>query len=265
MGYETLLFEVEDSVGVITLNRPDRHNAWTHTMGQDLGDALSRCNDDDGVRAVVITGAGRAFCAGADLQSGGDTFAGRDGDSHRPRPMLPNQVAKPVIAAINGPAVGVGITMPMLCDMRFVAEDAKVSFAFTRRGMIPEFTSHYVVQRLAGFAAAADVLLSGRMLLGRELADLGIANESLPKDEVLPRAMEKARDYVNTAPVSVAITKRLLWESMDLDYAALREKEDKLFAWAGDQADAREGIESFLEKRSPSWKMSAANDLPEGL
>ena len=168
--------------------------------------------------------------------------------------MLPNEVAKPVIAAINGPAVGVGITMPMLCDMRLVAADAKVSFAFTRRGMIPEFTSHYVVQRLAGFAAAADVLLSGRMLLGQELADLGIANESLPKDKVLPRAMEKARDYVNTAPVSVAITKRLLWESMDLDYTALRDKEDKLFAWAGNQADAREGIESFLEKRSPSWK-----------
>ena len=265
MSYETLLLDVQDSVGVITLNRPDRLNAWNRTMSAELGESLRACHEDDNVRAVVITGAGRAFCAGADLQSGGDTFAGREERERAERPMLPHQVAKPVIAAINGPAVGVGITMPMLCDMRIVAEDAKISFAFTRRGMIPEFTSHYVVQRLAGFAAAADVLLSGRMMLGKELAELGIANEALPTDEVLPRAMERAKDFVNTAPVSVAITKQLLWESMDLEYSELRKKEDKLFAWAGNQADAREGIESFLEKRAPAWKMSASRDLPEEL
>jgi enoyl-CoA hydratase/carnithine racemase len=121
------------------------------------------------------------------------------------------------------------------------------------------------VQRLAGFAAAADVLLSGRMLLGHELAKLGIANEALPADQVLPRALERAREFADTAPVSVAITKRLLWESMDLPLPALREKEGELFAWAGNQADAREGIESFLEKRSPAWKMSVTTDLPEAL
>lgn len=264
MAYEMILLDVADGVGTITLNRPERLNAWNRKMSVELGDALAACNADDAVRAVVITGAGRAFCAGADLQSGGDTFAARDGEQ-ADSPLLPHQIDKPVIAALNGPAVGVGITMPMLCDMRFVAEDAKISFAFVRRGMIPEFTSHYTVQRLAGFAAASDVLLSGRMLLGKELAELGIANEALPTEQVLPRALERARDFVNTAPVSVAITKRLLWESMDMPLPKLREREDELFAWAGNQADAREGIESFLEKRAPDWKMSVNKDLPDAL
>ena len=266
MGYETLLVDVADAVATITLNRPERLNAWNRQMGHELGAALTAANENDAVRAVVITGAGRAFCAGADLQSGGDTFSGRGDRADEEREsVLPNQIDKPVIAAINGPAVGVGITMPMLCDMRFVAEDAKISFAFVRRGMIPEFTSHYTVQRLAGFAAAADVLLTGRMLQGKELAELGIANEALPADQVLPRALERAREFAETAPVSVAITKRLLWQSMDLPLPALRDKENELFAWAGNQADAREGIESFLEKRSPSWKMSVTKDLPKAL
>jgi enoyl-CoA hydratase/carnithine racemase len=264
VSYEAILLDIRDAVGTITLNRPKRLNAWSRTMSVELGRALDACNDDDAVRAVVITGAGRAFCAGADLASGGDTFAGRE-ESQRAAPTLPNQIDKPVIAAINGAAVGVGITMPMLCDLRIVADDAKVSFAFTRRGMIPEFTSHFTVQRLAGFAAAADVLLSGRMLLGEELARLGIANQALPKDQVLPAAFALAADYVNTAPVSVAITKRLLWDAMDMALPALKEREDELFAWVGNQPDAREGIESFLEKRPPSWKMSAVRDLPDGL
>ena len=266
MTYETLLVDVTQAVATITLNRPERLNAWNRTMGSELGQALASANADDAVRAVVITGAGRAFCAGADLQSGGDTFARREGlDDRETADILPNQINKPVIAAINGPAVGVGITMPMLCDMRYVAEDAKISFAFVRRGMIPEFTSHYTVQRLASFSAAADVLLTGRMLRGKELAELGIANEALPAEQVLPRALERAREFAETAPVSVAITKRLLWESMGLPLGALRTKESELFAWVGNQPDAREGIESFLEKRPADWKMSASKDLPETL
>ena len=149
MSYETVLLDIADGVGTITLNRPDRMNAWNRQVGIELGAALDACNSDDAVRAVVITGAGRAFCAGADLQSGGDTFAGREGAHEHDEPRLPHQIDKPVIAAINGAAVGVGITMPMLCDMRYVAQDAKISFAFTRRGMIPEYTSHYTVQRLS--------------------------------------------------------------------------------------------------------------------
>ena len=264
MSYETILVDIADAVATITLNRPKRLNAWNQMMGAEFSAALAACNDDDAVRAVVVTGAGRAFCAGADLQRGGDTFAVRE-NRVQERPLRPNQIDKPVIAAINGPAVGVGITMPMLCDMRIVAEDAKISFAFVRRGMIPEFTSHYTVQRLAGFAAAADVLLSGRMLSGAELARLGIANQAVPAEDVLPTALERARDFVNTAPVSVAITKRLLWESMDTSLNALHARESELFAWVGGQPDAREGIESFLEKRAPQWKMSVTKDLPETL
>ncbi|MFT5389867.1 MAG: enoyl-CoA hydratase/carnithine racemase [Gammaproteobacteria bacterium] len=267
MSYEAITLDVDDAVGIITLNRPERMNAWTHQMGLELGQALGECDQNDTVRAVVITGAGRAFCAGADLNSGGDTFAGRAGEepADAPPSLLPNDIGKPVIAALNGAAVGVGITMPMLCDMRIVAADAKVSFAFTRRGMIPEFTSHYMVQRLAGFAVASDVLLSGRMFSGAELAALGLANQALPSNEVLPEALRRAQDFVNTAPVSVAITKRLLWESVNGSRAEFGKREDALFAWVGNQPDAREGIESFLEKRAPSWKMSARHDLPDDL
>jgi len=266
-SYDALRYAVKDQVALITLNRPDRMNAWNARMGREFELALEEASADDLVRAVVVTGAGRAFCAGADLGGGGGTFAGRESsrrDAPQP-PLLPNRLDKPVIAAINGAAVGVGITMPMLCDLRIVAEDAKISFAFVRRGMIPEFTSHHVVQRLAGFAVAADVLLSGRMLLGQELADLGLATEALPREQVLDRALDRARDFANTAPVSVAITKRLLWESMDLKLPELKAREDALFAWVGNQADAQEGIESFLEKRAPRWKLSTSRDLPDFL
>ncbi len=270
MSYEAILYDTKQNVAVITLNRPDRMNAWNATVASELSRALAAANEDDDVRAAVITGAGRAFCAGADLEGGGDTFAGRDETGGRRRnedapTVHPHQIGKPVIAAINGPAVGVGMTYPMLCDIRIAAEDAKMGFVFTRRGMIPELASHLVVQRVAGLSNAADLLMSGRIFSGKEAAELGIASKALPKEQVLDHAMEIAKDYVNAAPVSVAITKRLIWEALDSNLTDMMKREGPLFAWAGNQADAKEGIRSFIEKRAPEWKLSAARDLPEML
>ncbi|MBW2282568.1 MAG: enoyl-CoA hydratase/isomerase family protein [Deltaproteobacteria bacterium] len=269
MAYEMILLDVKDQVATITLNRPDRMNAWNAEMAGELSDALEACNADDGVRAIVLTGAGRAFCAGADLGGRGDTFGGRERGGARQRTrrnVMPWEIDKPVIAALNGHAVGVGLTYPMLCDIRFVAEDAKLQFAFVRRGILPELASHVIVARVAGFSNAADVLLSGRMLNGKEAAELGLATRALPAEEVLPAAQERARDIArNAAPVSVAISKRLLWEGITSSVPDMLAREGELFAWLGNQPDAREGVASFLEKRPPEWKLSVSRDLPDAL
>jgi enoyl-CoA hydratase/carnithine racemase len=265
--YDTLLYHTDGPAAVITLHRPEQMNAWNATMAAELSLALTLANDDDDVRAVVLTGAGRAFCAGADLTRGGDTFSNRDRPRAAPEAALvyPYMIDKPVIAAINGAAVGVGLTYPMLCDIRLVAEDAKLGFDFTRRGMMPELGAHLLVQRIAGFSRAADLLLSGRIIRGGEAAALGLASEALPRDELLPRALALASEYRLTAPVSVAVTKRLLWEGLETGFDAMRSRENKLFAWLGNQPDAREGIVSFVEKREPSWSLSAKRDRPEAL
>lgn len=282
MSYEHILFQVNDGVALVTLNRPEQLNAWTATMSAELSDALTRCQNDDAVRVVVITGAGdRAFCAGADLGRGGGTFAGRDdsraqtaggarktGGAREPseaQPVFPHQIDKPVIAAINGHAVGVGITYPMLADIRFIAEEAKVAFAFVRRGVLPELASHVTVARVAGFSNAADLLLSGRTIRGAEAAAMGLASRALPAGEVLEAAMELARDMArHTAPASVAAAKRLLWEGVTASVPEMMKREGPLFAWFGNQPDAREGVTSFVEKRDPAWSMSA-RDVPDDL
>lgn len=269
MDYEAIRFERDGGVATITLHRPERMNAWTNRMAAELSHALGVCNDDDAVRAVVLTGAGRAFCAGADLAAGSETFSGfvggRESGRAKPPPeRFPWQIDKPVIAAINGHAIGVGITYPMMCDVRLVAEDAKIQFAFVRRGVLPELASHAIVARVAGLSNAADLLLSGRMILGREAFALGLASAALPAEEVLPAALERARDIAaNTAPVSVAVSKRLLWEGVTASIAAMKAREDGYFAWLAKQPDAGEGVSAFLEKRPPQWKLSVARDMPD--
>lgn len=262
MSYETVLFDVTEGVATITLNRPERMNAWNAQLGAELGDAMAQADEDDDVRAVVVTGAGRAFCAGADL-SGGEFGGGATGD--RPlRQRWPWEMRKPVIAALNGHAVGVGLTYPMQCDVRYVAEDAKLAFAFVRRGAIPELASHAIVPRVVGLSTAAELLLSGRTFLGTEAAALGIATRALPAPEVLPAALGLARDIaVNTAPVSVAVAKRLLWESLDRSVAETRRIEDRLFAKVTRLDDAREGIAAFVEKRTPKWSGRPSTDMPD--
>lgn len=265
-GYQTIRLEGDEpGVALLTLNRPEAMNAWNDRMAHEIDAALRACEADDGVRAVVVTGAGRAFCAGADLSAGGDTFRppAPAGAAPRAEPLWPFALSKPVVAAINGHAIGVGLTFPMTCDVRFVAEDAKLQFAFVRRGVIPELASHAIVPRVVGFSRAADLLLSGRMFSGREAAELGLASRALPASEVLPAALAYAREFRLAAPVSVALSKRLLWEGFGLDAPAMMRREGRLFAWAGRQADAREGVLAFLEKREPVWKLRPSVDRPE--
>jgi enoyl-CoA hydratase/carnithine racemase len=165
---------------------------------------------------------------------------------------------------MNGHAIGVGLTLAMQCDVRIVAENAKLSFAFVRRGVIPELGSHTIVARVAGLSNAADLMLSGRTFLGSEAAALGIASKALPAADVLPAALNYARDVaINTAPVSVAISKRLLWESLNISISELERKEQVLFAWTGAQPDAKEGVVAFLERREPVWKLGPSADMPD--
>jgi enoyl-CoA hydratase/carnithine racemase len=256
--------EVDHGVAVVTLDRPERLNAWTARMGQELSRAFRALDGDPGVRAIVLTGAGRAFCAGADLGGGESTF-----DSDRPRDpeaneplLLPWQLRKPVVAAINGHAIGVGITLPLTADVRYIAEDAKVQFAFVRRGVIPELSSHVLLARVLGLSKAADLLLSGRMISGRDAAELGLASAALPADQVLPAAKEWAAEVAaNTSPTSVALAKRLLWDDVVGPVQRVGALENRLFAWAGRQPDAKEGVMAFLERRQPVWQNSL-DDLP---
>jgi enoyl-CoA hydratase/carnithine racemase len=268
--YEHILFGVEDGVATITLNRPEKMNAYHFALGAELSTAYARCDADDAVRAVILTGAGKAFCAGADMSGGGKTFDDVEGSRRaaesaaQVRGLAAFQVRKPVIAAINGHAVGVGLTLAMQCDLRVVASDAKLAFAFVRRGIIPELGSHSILPRVIGFSRAADLLLSGRTFRGEEAAVLGLASEALAAKDVVPRAREWARDVaVNAAPASVAIAKRLLWEGVTETPRQTMAKEKPLLAWVGKQADAAEGVRSFLERRPPEWKLRASSDLPQ--
>ena len=273
-----VLTTVTEGIGEITLNRPHRMNAFTWQMGRELNEALVRFDADDDVRAIIVTGKGKAFCAGADLGRGGKTFdrGGRTDDETQnrkpqrdsgpsPKTIEPWQVRKPIIAAINGAAVGVGLTIPLQFDLRIAANDAKLGFVFVNRGIMPELASTWILPRLVGTARACDLLLSGRIVLGEEAAALGLVNEAVPKEEVLQRAREVARHIaINTAPVSVALTKRMIWENLGTaDPHKVMERERRLFAWIGSQPDAREGVLSFVEKRPPQWSMKPSKDMPD--
>jgi enoyl-CoA hydratase/carnithine racemase len=215
MDFETVLYEVADGVATITLNRPQAMNAWTPQLSDELSLAMGAADANDDVRAVVLTGAGKAFCVGADLSDGEEGFrAGQQSRREGPR-CMPYKVRKPVIAAINGHAVGVGITYPMLCDIRIVSESAKIQYAMVRRGILPELGSHVLLPRVIGFSRAADLLLTGRLIMGTEAAELGLASQALPTEEVWPAAMTIARDIAeNVAPVSAALAKQLMWNGL---------------------------------------------------
>ena len=256
MGDDAVTVETADGVAVITLNRPDRLNAFTGAMGAGLGRAYAASAADDSVRAAVVTGAGRAFCAGADMEPGGDTFATPEGAEFTASPVQPPawDVRKPVIAAVNGHAIGIGLTLAMQCDIRLVAEDAKLGFVHVRRGVLPDAHSHWTVPRTIGFARAADVFLTGRTFTGREAAELGLASRALPADDVLPAALDIARDIaVNTAPLSVALSKRLLWASPVLDREEVGYLETEYHRLVMGTPDTREGVLAWLERRDPRW------------
>ena len=251
--------EVDDTgVAVLTLDGQDRLNAFSGETARALGDAYRRCDDDDAIRAVVLTGAGRAFCAGADMSAQARSFDTPDtGFSASPVQPPAWRVRKLVIAAINGPAIGIGLTLALQCDVRLVAQDAKLAVPQVRRGMVGDCAVHYTLRHAVGLAVAADVLLSGRTFTGREAADLGIASRALPADEVLPAALELARDVaVNANPASVAYSKRLLFSEKNADEVADEETAVHLKLMGG--PDAAEGSAAWREHRPPRWRAKAS-------
>jgi len=265
VAFEQITLEIEGRVAVVTLNRPEQLNTWTDVMSSELSAAMYACDEDDNVRAIVVTGAGRAFCAGADISGGDSAFAPRQRAKQNRPPLWPYMVRKPVIAAINGAAIGVGITYPMLADVRLVAEHAKIGFAMVRRGILPELASHLTVAQVAGFSNAADLLLTGRIVTGPAAVAMGLASECLPKDELMPRAMAIAEDVAaNTAPVSVALSKKLLWQGLASKIPEMMQREGEILQFLGTSPDMKEGVLSFLEKRPPEWKMSVTEHMPEG-
>jgi len=273
VDYETLLVDVDAGVATVTLNRPEARNALNARMGFELGHAFSTLDEDDDVRAIVVTGAGNTFCAGADL--GSDTPFGGGGRANAGpidgRPAMseisPWKLSTPVLAAINGSAVGVGLTYALQWDVRIAAENAKLGLVFTRRGLIPEANSLWLLSRVAGTSRTLELLLTGRIFSGTEAAEMGLVSQALPADEVLPATLAIARDIAaNTAPAAVAITKRLFYEFLESgDRYTARALERDMFQWSLQSADAKEGIASFLEKRPPRWSLSKNTDLPDAV
>lgn len=262
--YRDILWELQDGVAQITLNRPEARNTFTGAMGEDLAQAYQRCDEDDAVRAVVVTGAGPAFCAGAEMS--GEVFDSPDLEnfSAAGAAFPAFRVRKPVIAAVNGHAIGVGFTLAVQADIRFFAAEGKYGVLQVRRGMMPDGYAHFTLPRLIGVARAAEVLLTGRRFDGVEAERLGIANRVLPADKVLPAALELAREMVvETAPLSVAVTKRLLWESFALSAAEIESKETELHRHLMGTPDAMEGPMAWLERRKPQWNLSVNRDWPK--
>jgi enoyl-CoA hydratase/carnithine racemase len=267
-----LTVSVADGVALVTLNRPERRNAYTGQMGELLNRAYRDCDDDDGVRAIVLTGAGEAFCAGADFGTATNPFDSPPEESAftaSPTDPAAFELRTPVIAAVNGHAIGIGLTIALQADIRIMAVDAKYAVAQVRRGVIPDCMSHWTLPHLAGGAVAADLLLTGRTFGGAEAVTMGIATRALPGGEVLGHAMEVARDIaVNVAPMSAALSKRLLWDIMIKGYTPrqVADLETELHHRVMGSADAREGVEAFIERRAPHWSLSVAQEwkpLPE--
>lgn len=276
--YETLLVEVDElGVATLTLNRPDARNAFDHTMDREFHEAMWELDGDDAVRAIVVTGAGKAFCAGIDLSGGADVFGADAHEAHDAAlgvdaDTLPARSAfwtmrTPVIGAINGAAVGAGLTIAMLFDIRVVAADAKLGFVFTRRGILPDANIHWLLPRLVGVERALELLLSGRMFTGEEAVAMGLALRAVPAADVVDDARALAREIARaSSPSAVGISKQLLYRGLgETDREASFSRETKLIWWSGTLPDATEGVMSFLERRDPAWTVSKNIALPEEL
>jgi len=273
MDFETITYEVADRVLTITLNRPKRLNAFTAQMGRDLIDAFDASDADDDVRAVIVTGAEPAFCAGADLGGGGETFDWRDVQTEDAVPRDTGGVVslrifsslKPVIAAINGPAVGVGITMTLPMDIRIAATDAKIGFVFARRGIVPEACSSWFLPRIVGISQAMEWVATGRLFEAKEALDGGLVRSTHRSHKLLDVARELAAEIAdNAAPVSVALGRRLLWDMLGAPHPMDAHRADSRAMFSrGQSADAREGVTSFLEKRPAVFTDKVSDGLPD--
>ena len=271
MTYEDIRYDVRDAVLTITLHRPDRLNAFTTRMMHELIDAFDQADADDAVRAIIVTGAGRAFCAGADLGGGGDTFnyrgeepidAHRDGGGRVTLRIFESK--KPVIAAINGPAVGVGATMTLPMDVRIAARGARIGFVFARRGIVPEACSSWFLPRVVGISRAMEWVATGRVFPAEEALAGGLITHLVEPDALLDTARGLAREIAdNTSAMSVALARQLLWRMLGADHPMEAHKVDsKCIFWAGQQADAKEGVTSFLEKRPARFTLRPSRDMP---
>jgi enoyl-CoA hydratase/carnithine racemase len=275
VDYEQITLSVADGVATLTLNRPEQLNAFTTRMMAEMIDAFDKTDADDDVRAVIVTGAGRGFCAGADLGAGGDTFdtdvQGKGKVKGVPRDgggLLTLRIfesLKPVIAAINGPAVGVGVTMTLPMDIRLAADDAKLGFVFNRRGLVPEACSSYFLPRVVGISRAMEWVATGRVFPATEALEGGLVRSIHPKDELLDVARGIAAEIVeNTAPVSVALARQMLWKMLGADHPMEAHKVDSRgIDTRGKSPDVREGVMSFLEKRPPKFPMNVSDDMPD--
>lgn len=268
MSDEPVRFELDDDgVAVLTLNRPEKLNAANGALIERLDALYRRCDVDDAVRAVVVTGAGSAFCAGADMTDAARTFdlstAGEAGFSAAAVTFPAFRIRKLVVAAVNGHAIGLGMTLVMQCDLRFFAREGKYGIVQVRRGVLGDAYSHWTVVRAVGLARAAELLLTGKTFDGDEIERLGVASRMLPAAQVLPAALDIARDVaVNAAPVSVAASKRLLWQAAELSAEEVERRETELHLKLMPKPDAIEGPLAFAEKRRPRWKLRVSKDWP---
>ena len=285
MAYETIQYEVAENVLTITLNRPDKLNAFNGTMKRELIEACDAADRDDGVRAIIVTGAGRAFCAGADLSSGANSF---DGEAQRgpvkrlaggavdySDPRLRDtggQVTlrlfnslKPVIAAVNGPAIGVGVTMTLAMDIRIASEAARFGFVFAQRGIVPEAASSWFLPRIVGISQAMEWCYTGRVFPAQEALAGRLVSKVVPPDELLPAARALAKEIAaKTASVSVALTRQMMWRMLGADDPMEAHKLESRGIYArGRSDDAREGVASFLEKRPALFKNKVSADMPD--
>jgi len=255
---EVVLKQVEDGVALLTLNRPDRLNAWTAEMERVYFDMLEECAAAEDVRVIVVTGAGRGFCAGADMQElqgigNGGPSTEQIEQVRRPQ-SLPLSIPKPVIAAINGAVAGIGLVQALMCDLRFAAEGAKLTTAFARRGLVAEHGISWMLPRLLGPARALDLLLSGRVVLAEEALSLGLVNRVLAPDRLLEAAFDYARELaVNCSPASMATMKRQVYADLERGLVEATERADMLMLESFTAPDFLEGVTSFMERRDPRF------------
>ena len=278
--FQTILYAVEDGIATITLNRPDKLNAFTNQMMLDMIAAFDATDADDAVRAVIVTGAGRGFCAGADLSGGGSTFdrtgrpdparsATRVNGIERDRggrlTLRIYESLKPVIAAVNGPAVGVGVTMQLAMDIRMASTEARYGFVFARRGLAPEAGSSWFLSKLVGVQTALEWCYTGRVFPAAEAHERGLVRSLHAPEDLLPAARALAREIIdNTAPVSVALTRQMIWRLAGAEHPMRAHRADsRAIQYRGVQADVREGVDAFLQKRPAVFPNRVSADLPD--
>jgi enoyl-CoA hydratase/carnithine racemase len=275
MAYEEIIYEVSEQIATITLNRPDKLNSFTNRMLKEIIAAFDESDADDNVRAVIVTGSGRAFCAGADLSGGGETFAKGGSDVKAKTGVMRDggglvslrifESKKPVIGAINGAAVGVGVTMTLPMDIRLASTTSKFGFVFAKRGIVPEAASSWFLPRIVGISQATEWCFTGRMISADEAKEGRLVRSVHAPEDLLPAARAIAREIAeNTAPVSVALSRQMLWRMLGADHPMQAHRVDsRAINSRGASDDAREGVMSFLEKRPANFPVKVSDGLPE--